>query len=84
MSGGEIRAVALLAAVWLARLLVAGAIDQVVRPWRARSARPVPAWLFALRDVMSAAEIIAAFVNDEVVWRGHRMRADRGAPAPVR
>ena len=83
-SGGEIRPVALLAAVWLARLLVAGAIDQVVRPWRARPARPVPAWLFALRDVMSAAEIIAAFANDEVVWRGHRMRADRGAPAPVR
>ena len=76
-SGGAIKPVALLAAVWLSRVLVAAGIDDSVRFWRARPAQPVAPWLLPLRDVMSAAEIIAAFANDEVVWRGHRMRAAR-------
>jgi len=85
LSGGvSARSVALLAVCWMARVLVAGGIDASVRGWRARPSRPVAPWLLPLRDVMSVGLVAAAFLDNEVVWRGHRMRVDRGAPAVVR
>jgi ceramide glucosyltransferase len=64
-------------AAWAVRWAVAAGINAALAPMRARPAHAVPGWLLPLRDVLSVAEIIVSFGNDQVVWRGHRMRAGR-------
>ena len=63
-------------AAWAVRFGVTRAIDEQLRDLRAGQARPVPAILLPLRDILSAVEIIASFCGNSVVWRGHAMRAD--------
>jgi ceramide glucosyltransferase len=41
------------------------------------------AWMFVLRDLLSATIYIASFLGNNVNWRGQQMRADQGkATAP--
>ena len=68
-------------AAWGVRAAVIVGIDHSLRVRRARPAPRAPLWLLPLRDVMSVAVLVASFWVDEVVWRGHVMRADRGEPA---
>jgi ceramide glucosyltransferase len=86
LSSGAPWALACFVGAWGFRAAVVCGIDHALRGWRARPA-PAPAlWLLPLRDVFSVAVLVASFLNDEVVWRGHVMRADRGAlglPEPV-
>ena len=83
LSGGGGMEAAVFLAAWAVRLGVARAIDKGLRGLRARCARPMPALLLPVRDVLSAVEIIASFCGDAVVWRGHAMRAD-GSDAALR
>jgi len=77
-SGGAAWAIAFFLAAWGVRAAVACGIDGVLRTLRARPA-PFPAlWLLPVRDVVSVAVLLAGFWSDEVVWRGHVMRADHG------
>ena len=86
VSRGAGWAIACFLAAWGVRAAVAWSIDRSVRALRARPAPPAPLWLLPLRDFLSVAVLVASFFNDEVVWRGHVMRADRGPtalPEPV-
>jgi ceramide glucosyltransferase len=81
VSGGAPRPLLCFAAAWALRAAVAHGINHALTHLRARPAPPVRFWLLPLRDVLSVAELVASFRNDEVVWRGHRMQADRGVAA---
>jgi ceramide glucosyltransferase len=39
------------------------------------------AWMFVLRDLISATIYIASFLGNNVNWRGQQMRTDQGKPA---
>jgi ceramide glucosyltransferase len=80
VSGGTRPAMGVFVSVWVVRAAVALAIEHCLRHLRARPAPPVAGWLLPLRDVLSAVEVAASFCGNHVVWRGHAMRADRGAP----
>ena len=82
VSGGAAWAITCFLAAWGVRAAVAWGIDHSVRTLRARPAPAAPLWLLPLRDFLSVAVLLASFWNDEVVWRGHVMRADRGPVAP--
>jgi ceramide glucosyltransferase len=79
-SGGAPWAVTSLLSAWGVRAAVAYGIDASLRTRRARPADRVAPWLLPIRDIMSVGVLAASFGNDEVVWRGHVMRADRGVP----
>jgi ceramide glucosyltransferase len=63
---------------WLARALVAGAIEALLRPRMRGLLQPAPLWTFPLRDVLSVTEIVATYGIDNVVWRGHKIYANGG------
>jgi ceramide glucosyltransferase len=77
-SGGAAWAVAWCLAAWAVRAAVAAGIDRALRARRARPAPPAALWLLPLRDLLSVAVLLAGFLNNKVVWRGHTLRADRG------
>jgi len=79
LSGGAAWAVTCFLAAWGVRATVAWGIDHSLRGRRARPAPSASLWLLPLRDVLSMAVLAAAFWDDEVVWRGHVMHADRPA-----
>jgi ceramide glucosyltransferase len=68
MSGGAAWAALLL----LAAIAVRTVSGRVVE--RAIGAVRTPLWLPALRDVLSMAVLLAAYMGDEVAWRGHVLR----------
>jgi ceramide glucosyltransferase len=72
MSGGAAWAALLL----LAAIAVRAASGRVVEG--AMGAARTPLWLPALRDVLSMAVLLTAYMGDEVAWRGHvlHMRND--------
>ncbi len=72
-----------LATVWAIRAVVADAIDHCLRRHRARRALRTQAALLPLRDLLSVLEIGASFLGDAVVWRGHKLRANRRAQSRV-
>jgi ceramide glucosyltransferase len=80
LSGGASWAIIGFLASWGVRAAVICGIDLVLRGSRARPAQAAPLWLLPLRDVMSVFVLAASFLSDEVVWRGHVLHADRGAP----
>jgi ceramide glucosyltransferase len=84
LSGGAAPPSLCFLAAWAVRAAVVLGIDHTLRGMRARPAPPARLWLLPLRDLLSVAELVAGFGNDVVVWRGHSMRADRGASAPGR
>ncbi len=78
LSGGATWAVGCFAAAWIVRAAVVRDIDRALRGRLARPPRSTPLWLLPARDVLSAVEIVVSHWNDEVIWRGHTMQADRG------
>jgi ceramide glucosyltransferase len=68
---------------WLVRGAVVQGIDRILRDRCARPPRPTPFWLLPVRDVLSAVEIAVSYWSDVVVWRGHTMHADHGAPGKL-
>jgi ceramide glucosyltransferase len=60
-------------AVLIARHLLARRIDTALG-----LAKAGDAWLFVLRDIVSAAVYTASFTGNQVEWRGQRMTADSG------
>ena len=73
LSGGAWIAIILFLAVLYARYLLARRIDATLG-----LAKAGEAWLFVVRDVVSAAVFIASYAGDQVHWRGQAMRADAG------
>ena len=72
-SGGCWAAWLLFFAVLLIRYLLARRIDTALR-----LAKAGDAWLFLLRDVLSAIIYVASFCGNTVNWRGQQMLADPG------
>jgi ceramide glucosyltransferase len=81
LSAGAPWAITCFLAAWGVRAAVAWGIDHSLRARRARPAPPAALWLLPLRDLLSMAILAASFWDDEVVWRGHVMHADRPAVA---
>ena len=82
-SGGGGLALGVFALVWAFRAAVPEVIDFSLRHRRARRAVPTRAVLVPLRDALSVLVIGASFLGDGVVWRGHRLTANRRAQARV-
>jgi ceramide glucosyltransferase len=78
VTGGAGWSLGLLAGCWVLKAatvrLIDAELDRAGCAPRSRS----PLWLPPLRDALSVVEIVASYFGDEVVWRGHRMRADDG------
>ena len=72
-SGAAWWALLLFIAVLIVRHLLAGRIDRALR-----LAKAGDAWLFLLRDVVSAIIFVASYCGDTVNWRGQVMHADTG------
>jgi ceramide glucosyltransferase len=64
-------------AVLTIRYLLAQRIDTALG-----LAKAGDAWLFVLRDIVSAAIYVASFTGNQVDWRGQRMTADSGRVRP--
>ncbi len=56
-------------ALWVLAVAVRGASGWAVE--RAMGAVRTPPWMPALRDVLSMAVLLCAYMGDEVAWRGH-------------
>jgi ceramide glucosyltransferase len=82
-SGAAPSALLWLAGAWAVRAAVVMEIDRTLRARCARPPRPTAFWLLPVRDVLSVVEIAASYWSDVVVWRGHTMRADHGAPGKL-
>jgi ceramide glucosyltransferase len=63
---------ALFVTSWAIRAGIARAIDRALG-----LACLVPAWLLPLRDLTSVMVMLASYQNDQVLWHGHTLRADR-------
>jgi ceramide glucosyltransferase len=55
--------------LWLAAIAVRAGSGRAVE--RAMGAARTPLWLPALRDPLSMAVLLTAYLGDEVAWRGH-------------
>jgi ceramide glucosyltransferase len=86
LSGGAIWAVALFAALWAARAVLARGIDRTLAPLMPGGTRMVafraPVWLLPLRELMSVLVLAGGFAGSRVDWRGHAMTADGPADVP--
>jgi len=71
MSGGAAWA----AMLWLVAVLVRASSGRAIE--RMIGAASTPLWLPALRDVLSMGVLLAAYMGDEVAWRGHVMTTQR-------
>ncbi len=76
-SGGAWEAWGLFLAVLMARYALARRIDAALG-----LAKAGDAWLFVVRDVVSAMIYVASFCGNRVDWRGQTMTADAGKTAP--
>ncbi len=65
LTGGAVWSVALLVAAVLSRAAFGRGVE------RAMGAATTPLWLPLVRDVLSMAVLFAAYLGDEVAWRGH-------------
>jgi ceramide glucosyltransferase len=78
LSAGNWAAWILFFATLLIRHRLARRIDAALR-----LAKAGDAWVFVLRDLISAVIYIASFLGNNVNWRGQQMRTDQGKkPAP--
>jgi ceramide glucosyltransferase len=75
---GRLWAWGLFFAVLLIRYGLARRIDRTLG-----LAKAGEAWLFLVRDVVSAIIYVASFLGNTVDWRGQRMTADAGKIAPL-
>jgi len=72
LSGGQAWSVALFAATWAVRAVVARQLDRLLGLTIA-----APIWLLPLRDLMSVSVMLASYRGREVHWRGQVLRVDR-------
>ncbi len=77
-TGGHLWAWGLFLAVLMTRYALARRIDRILG-----LAKAGEAWLFLMRDVVSAIIYVASFCGNTVDWRGQRMTADAGKTAPL-
>jgi ceramide glucosyltransferase len=78
-SGGAPWFWGLFVTTWLVRAGTARAIDRALA-----LTCGVPPWMLPLRDLVSVMVMLASYHNDQVLWRGQTMRADRrGLPTPA-
>lgn len=66
---------------WAARAAAAAGIDHVLRARTVELDFRTPIWLLPLRDIISAAVVVASFFSHRVVWRGEVLNADAGIRA---
>ncbi len=71
MSGGAVWA----AWLWLAAVFWRGALGHSIEG--SMGGARTPLWLPALRDVLSMAVLLTAYMGAEVAWRGHTLRTDQ-------
>ncbi len=71
LSGGAVWA----AWLWLAAVSWRGVLGHSIE--RGMGGARTPLWLPALRDVLSMAVLLAAYMGGEVAWRGHTLRTDQ-------
>ncbi len=71
MSGGAAWA----AWLWLAAIFWRGVLGHSIE--RGMGGARTPLWLPALRDVLSMAVLLTAYMGGEVAWRGHTLRTDQ-------
>ena len=76
-SGGEGWAWGLFAVVWMARALMAHALDHDLKV-----ASALTIWCLPLRDLLSVTVVLASYRTRRVAWRGHVMLATRPSLAP--
>jgi ceramide glucosyltransferase len=67
--------------LWGWRALAALVVAVTLHPMLGALAFPPALWLLPVRDCLSIAVMIASYASRRVVWRGHKMFADRGAAA---
>ena len=60
--------------LWLAAIAWRGALGHSIE--RSMGGARTPLWLPAIRDVLSMAVLLAAYMGGEVAWRGHTLRTD--------
>jgi ceramide glucosyltransferase len=81
-SGGAGWALALFAAAWLLRAVLARGIDRALAPLLPGVAIASPVWLLPLRELMSVLVLVGGFTGSRVDWRGHTMEADGPVAVP--
>ncbi|HEX3430631.1 MAG TPA: bacteriohopanetetrol glucosamine biosynthesis glycosyltransferase HpnI [Rhizomicrobium sp.] len=84
LSGAAFWSVALFAASWVVRALLASGVDRALGRGTLQPMARVPVWLLPLRDLLSVAEIAASFWINDVVWRGHLLAAKAAPNAPIK
>jgi ceramide glucosyltransferase len=75
-SGGAFWAVGLYALSWLARAVAMTGIEAALRRKAGHFSGAGSIWLLPLRDILSVVEIVASFLVEDVVWRGHKINAN--------
>ena len=83
LSGGAPWSVGFFLGCWAVRAAVARGIDRALRDRITLPEFATPFWVLPLRDLLSVAEIGASFLTDQVIWRGHKMRANGVLIVPV-
>jgi len=61
--------------IWLVRAATVSQIDRALAGRVGRATPPVGSWLLPIRDILSVIEVVASFTTNQVLWRGHRMKA---------
>ncbi len=61
-------------ALWLVSIALRGTFGLSIE--RGMGSIRTPFWLPAIRDVLSMAVVLAAYLSDEVAWRGHVLKLD--------
>jgi ceramide glucosyltransferase len=83
-AGGAPWSIAFFVGCWAVRVACARVIDIALRDHLALPAFATPFWLFPLRAWLSVVEVVASFLVDEVVWRGHKLAATGVVVRPAR
>jgi ceramide glucosyltransferase len=73
--------IAVFGLVWAVRALCAHRIDRALALHLPNLAFRVPFWLLPVRDIMSAAVMVASYGGRRVAWRGDALDADNGVEA---
>ena len=61
--------------LWLAAISWRGVLGHSIE--RSMGGARTPVWLPALRDVLSMAVLLTAYMGADVAWRGHTLRTDQ-------
>jgi ceramide glucosyltransferase len=93
LASGAPWSIGLFCVAWVLRAVAAMVVDSALAPlWtderssndNAALAFHCPVWLLPLRDILSAAVMLASYGGRQVDWRGHGLRADKPPPLTMR